>query len=66
MQETAGSNTSEEETLRDSMEEAELADDVLAPLIELLARSHPDSLRYRQLKHTVTVPRNNTKQERLP
>ena len=51
VQETAGSNTSDEETLRDSVEEAESADDVLAPLKESLARSHPDSLRYRQLKH---------------
>ena len=51
VQETAGSNTSDEETLRDSVEEAESADNMLAPLKDSLARLHPDSLRYWQLKH---------------
>ena len=51
VQETAVPSTSDEETLGDSMEEADSANDELAPIKESLARSHPDSLRYRQLKH---------------
>ena len=51
VQETEVANTSDEETLRDSPEEAGAGNDAIVALKKSLARSHPDSLRHRQLKH---------------
>ena len=51
VQETEVADTSDEEALGDSPEEAGSANDGLVVLKGSIARSHPDSLRYRQLKH---------------
>lgn len=44
-------DSSDEDTSRDSTEEAGSADDVFAVLRDSLKSLHPDSLRHRQLKH---------------
>ena len=49
--EDTAANTIEEEMLDDSSQESGTPNDALAVLRESLERLHPDSLRYRQLRH---------------
>ena len=49
--EDSATDTIDDETLDDSCQESDTPNDALVVLRESLEKLHPDSLRYRQLKH---------------
>ena len=62
--EGSAADTIEDETLDDSCQESDTPNDALVVLRESLERLHPDSLRYRQLKHLLCEEERKQSQRR--
>lgn len=60
----SAADTIDEETLDDSCQESDTPNDALVVLRESLERLHPDSLRYRQLKHMLCEEERKQSQRR--